>query len=316
LIAVIAACGPDAHRDGGAARIRDELRSLIEDVPGSTAHQYQLRDTDGRPMGPMDVIWSPEAEQFAAVHFTWEDPLGAFVVRLATSDDLFTWEERQDYSVGGSQPSVARTPGGRYVLAWEQEPDPIHLSLIEFATWDDLVTEGAIPRFLDLPVTTPGCGEGTPDITNATDHRVDLTFHYHAGCDRDRQASGSTDWTDWHADPDPDLDAALEAAGVAGHIGDRTSFTFRDRNFVVIEGETVPGDWASWRLFLYDPAAGTAEQLDIRADGGSRAFSNPSVDVVTIDGQPSLLITAYLFTEGAATGEDGTLLYYRTIPDG
>jgi len=228
---------------------------------------------------------------------------------------LFTWDEQQDYSVGGSQPSLARTPSGRYVLAWEQEPDPIHLALIEFATWTDLVTGGGAPRFMDLPVTMPGCGEGTPDNTRATDDRVELTFHQHAECERDLQASGSTDWTEWRADPDPDLDASLGAAGVTGHIGDRTSFAYRGRRFVIIEGETVPGDWASWRLHLYDPAAGTVEPLDIRTDGGSRAFSNPSVEVVTIDGQQSLLVTMYLFTEGAAPGEDGTLLYYRTIPD-
>lgn len=316
LTGVLAACGddgPPATTD--VDPIRDELRGLLEDVTGSTAHRYQLRDTDGRHMGPMDVIWSPEAEQFAAVYFSWEESFGAFVVHLASSDDLLTWDERQEYAVGGSQPSLARTSSGRYVIAWEQEPDPIHLSLIEFASWHDLVTEGGTPRFIDLPVTMPGCGEGTPDITRATDERVELTFHYHAGCERDLQASGSTDWAQWRADPDPDLDAALDAAGVVGHIGDRTSFSYRGRRFVIIEGETVPGDWASWRLYLYDPATGTVERLDIRTDGGSRAFSNPSVEVVTIDGQQSLLVTMYLFTEGAATGEDGTLLFYRPIPD-
>lgn len=295
--------------------IRDELRELIENVAQSTAHHYQLRDTDGRDMGPTKVIWSPEAHQFVGVYSPWDESVGAFVVRLATSDDLFTWDERKAFSVGGSQPSIARTPSGRYVLAWEQEPDPIHLALVEFRTWDDLVAEDATPRFIDLPVTMAGaCGEGTPDITSATDGRVDLTFHYHAGCRRDRQANGWTDWTEWHTAPNRKLDAAMEVAGVVGHIGDRATFTFRGRPFMLIEGETDPGDWASWRLYLHDPLAGTVERLDIRTDGGSQAFSNPAVDVVSIDGQPSLLVTMYLFTEGAADGEGGGLVYYQPIP--
>jgi hypothetical protein len=308
--------GSSNAADADADPVRDELRQLIENVAQSTAHQYQLRDTDGRDMGPTKVIWSPEAQQFVGVYSPWDESVGAFVVHLATSDDLFTWDERRTYSVGGSQPSIARTPSGRYVLAWEQEPDPIHLSLVEFRTWDDLVAEDGTPRFIDLPVAMAGaCGEGTPDITSATDDRVDLTFHYHAGCERDLQASGWTDWTEWHATPNPGLDSAMGDAGVVGHIGDRSTFTFRGRPFMLIEGETVPGDWASWRLFLYDPLRGAVEPLDIRTDGGSRAFSNPAVDIVDIKGKPSLLVTMYLFMEGAADGEDGGLIYYQVVPE-
>jgi len=104
------------------------------------------------------------------------------------------------------------------------------------------------------------------------------------------------------------------STGVAGHIGDRDSFTYRGHPFMLIEGETVPGDWASWRL--YDPATRTAERVDIRTHGGSRSFSNPGVEIVTIDGRQSLLLTMDLFTEGAAPGEDGGLLYYRDLPRG
>lgn len=310
---LLAGCGGPSN-PSDADPIRDELRGLIENVAGSTARHYRLRDTDGRDMGPTKVIWSPEADRFVAVYSVWDDSVGAFVVHLATSDDLFTWDEQNDYSVGGSQPTIARTPSGRYLLAWEQEPDPIHLSIIEFRTWDDLVNEGGRPRFMDLPVTMPACGEGTPDITSASDYRVEVTFHYHAGCERDRQANGWTDWNEWHTTPNPELDAAMESAGVVGHIGDRATFAYRGRSFMLVEGETVPGDRASWRLFLHDLKTGTVEPLDIRTDGGSRAFSNPGVEFVTIDGQPSLLVTMYLFAEGAADGEDGGLLYYQTFP--
>ncbi len=312
MVATFGCAGPSESSDLDS--VRTELRELIEDVVGSTAHRYQLRDTDGRDMGAMTVIWSPEAQRFAAIYHTWEEPFGAFVVHLATSDDLFTWEEQNTYDVGASQPTMARTPSGRYVLAWEQEPDPIHLVLLEFSTWADLVAKQGTPRVLEPAVTMPACGEGTADITSASDELVEVTFHYHAGCERDRQAHGWTDWTEWHAAPDHHLDALMETAGVHGHIGDRTSFTYRGRPFMLIDGETVPGDWASWQTFLYDVSAGAVEPLEIRTDGGSRAFSNPSVEIVTIDGQQSLLVTLNLFTEGAADGEGGSLLYYQTLP--
>lgn len=314
-VVLVSAFGCSGHAPPSAPdTLRAELRDLIEDVAGSTDHHYQLRDTDGRDMGPLDVLWSPEAGQFAAIYFTWEDQFDAFAVHLATSEDLSTWEHRRTYSIGGSQPSIARTSSGRYVTAWEQQPDPIHLELLEWPTWTDLIAERDRPRLLEPPISTPSCGEGTPDITTATDDRVDVTFHYHSGCERDRQAHGWTDWTAWSATADHDLDSAVEASGVRGHIGDRTSFIYRGHPFMVIEGETIPGDWSSWRLFLYDPSSGTLDPLHVRTHGGSRAFSNPSVEIVNIDGQQSLLVTMYLFTEGAAAGEDGVLLYHHAIP--
>lgn len=313
-VAAIAGCGATSvspSREDAAA----ELKALIEDVVGADAHRYQLRDTDGRDMGPTKVIWSPEAKQFAAVYFTWEEPPGAFVVHLATSHDLVTWDERNAYDVGASQPTIARTASGRYVVAWEQEPDPIHLVLLEFATWDDLLHKRGTPRVLQPAVTMPACGEGTPDITSATDDRVDVTFHYHGGCERDRQADGWTDWSGWHSSANADRDSALEAVGVRGHIGDRASITFRGHDFIVVEGETIPGDWSSWRLYLYDAETKVATPLDVRTHGGSRSFANPALEVVTIDGRESLLVTMYLFTEGAAPGEDQGLLYYHALDD-
>jgi hypothetical protein len=312
-VVLVVGCSPSPAPPDRSA-VKAELRGLIEDIPGSTAYRYQLKDDRGYDMGPTKVIWSPEAGAFAGIYFTWEEGPGGFVVHLATSTDLFSWDERTAYSVGASQPTIARTPTGRYVVAWEQEPDPIHLVMLEFPTWEALLGKLGTPRVMQPQVTMPACGEGTPDITSATDTRVDVTFHYHAGCERDREANGWTDWTDWHSSADPELDAALEAAGVVGHIGDRDSFTYRGYPFMLIEGETVPGDWASWRLYLYDPATRKAEQLDIRTHGGSRSFSNPGVEIVTIDGRQSLLLTMFLFSEGAAPGEAGGLLYYRELP--
>lgn len=294
------------------ATARTELRAVIEDVAGSTAYRYRLRDDLGRDMGPMQVIWVPEAERFAAVYFTWSDGDQAFHVHLATSLDLLGWTWETDLASLASQPSIAPSSDGGYVVAWEQEPDPIHNVITYFATWEDLRTGRPTRRF-DVPVTMPACGEGTPSIEAASSQRVDIGFHYHGGCERDLQAGGTTDWTTWSATPRHDLDQRLMDQGVAGHIGDRDDVTFRGVDLMVLEGETVVGEWSSWRMFLIDEEDGTTERLDIRTHAGSAAFSNATVDLIEVGGREAVLVTVYLFTEGAKGEEDGELLYYRIL---
>ena len=104
--------------------------------------------------------------------------------------------------------------------------------------------------------------------------------------------------------------------GVAGHIGDRDSISFRGHDLMLIEGETIPGDWSSWRMFLYDDETRSAELLRFRTHAGSAAFSNPTISKIEIGGREAILVTLYLFTEGARGEEDQELLFYRTLPGG
>ena len=55
----------------------------------------------------------------------------------------------------------------------------------------------------------------------------DLGFHYHGDCERDREASGTTDATTWHAVALPERNATLIDIGVAGYVGDRDTISFR-----------------------------------------------------------------------------------------
>ena len=176
---------------------RAELRDLIVDVTAATAYRYKLTDDQGHHMGPTDVVWVPEARLFAGVFFAWDDRDQVFHLHVATSLDLMAWTWEVELAQMASQPAIAAMSDGGYVVAWEQEPDPIHMVIESFATWDDL-RAGTVKRRFDVPITMPACGEGTPSIESASSQRVDLSFHYHGGCDLDRQASGSTDWTTWH----------------------------------------------------------------------------------------------------------------------
>lgn len=317
VVVAVAGCavspGPSpGDRPITSAEAEAELRGVIEDVTAATAFRYGLTDDRGDGMDTAKIIPIPEADAFAAVYHTWSESEGAFHVNLATSADLLHWSWRQDYARQASQPAIAAASDGGYVLAWEQEPDPIHLTIAYYATWDDLLAAKATRR-IDPPVTTPACGEGTASIEAASSTRVDVSFHYHAGCDLDREGGGSTDWTTWHAATRPAVDEALAKAGVTGHMGDRDQIRFRGHDLTLIEGQLVRDDVSTWRTFLYDPSTEIAEPVAFKTHAGSVAFSNPTITQIRIDGAAAILVTLYVISEGAADSEGGELLYYRTI---
>jgi hypothetical protein len=74
---------------------------------------------------------------------------------------------------------------------------------------------------------------------------------------------------------------------------------------------TCPATTRSWRTFLIDPHSGTPQPLEIATGGGSRAFGNPTATELTApDGRPAVLVTRYVFAEGAARSEAGPVVYY------
>jgi hypothetical protein len=82
----------------------------------------------------------------------------------------------------------------------------------------------------------------------------------------------------------------------------------------LIEGQLRVGDWGSWRVFQYDPLTKRAQLLDIRTHGGSTAFANPTVTALrSPQGVSALVVTLFVFSEGAAAGEAGPLIYYRDL---
>jgi hypothetical protein len=313
-VLLAAACAPEPVATTVSIEAsRTELLGLITDVTQATAYRYKLTDDQGRHIGPLDIMWVPEAGRFAGVYFAWDDADQAFHTHVATSTDLLDWTWEVELARQASMPAIASMAGGGYLVAWEQEPDPIHMVIASFDTWDDL-RSGNIARRFDVPVTMPACGEGTPSIDAASRERVDLSFHYHGDCERDRQASGWTDWTAWQAVARPERDQALIDRGIDGHIGDRDTIAFRGHELMLLEGERVPGDWSSWRTFLYDDETRVADEIAFKTHAGSQAFSNPSISEVRIDGHRAILVTLYLFTEGSRGGEDEELVFYRTLP--
>ena len=319
IAALVLVVGASCQAGHGSTRTtigaaRTELRDLIEDVTAATAARYGVTDDAGHTMDGAAITTIVEAGLFAAVYHTWSDRDQAFHVHLATSTDLTQWRWRVELARLASQRAIAAGSDRGYVVAWEQEPDPIHNVLTYYPTWDDL-SHGRATRRFDIPITMPACGEGTPAIDSASTSRVALTFHYHGGCTRDRQASGTTDWTTWTGEGRPDVDQAIVDEGAVGHIGDRDSIEFRGHELTLIEGQLRYEDPASWRTFLYDDESGSAEALPFRTAARSVAFSNPSIEQVTINGVDAIVVTLYVLSEGARGTGGGELIYYRTLDD-
>lgn len=78
------------------------------------------------------------------------------------------------------------------------------------------------------------------------------------------------------------------------------------------EVQYLPNNFGSWRTFLVDPRGRAPIPLQIVTNGASRSFGNPSVTELTArNGRPALFMSVYVFSEGAAKGEAGPLIYYR-----
>ncbi|TDW21955.1 hypothetical protein EV650_0786 [Kribbella kalugense] len=303
---------------------RAELRGMVENVSGATGKRYAVHDDAGHTMDTVKIIQDSTGGYLAVSHHMASD--GHFRVNLATSTDLLNWHwvrELAGSNTGpASQPTIAEASNGGFVMAWEQEQaggGNNHLAFRYFASRADLLA-GNVSRSFDAGRQLSSCAEGTPNIYSVTlspdiDHStIDIGGHYWWNCDRDRQQRGHlTNFNSWSTSAQPNYDNALLYWGVGGNIGDRDQAVFRGFSYGLIEGQFTKGDFGSWRTFVYDYQTGNADQTTIHTDGGSTAFANPTITALRApNGQPAILTTLFIPSEGAAAGESGELIYYHT----
>jgi hypothetical protein len=294
------------------------LVDALTDVTSAVA-RFGVCDDRGVSMDTLKVVENPAGGYLGVYHSRTNRH--AFGVHLASSADLRTWTRRAVLDHDASQPMLSALPDGGFLLAVEAggAGRPAWVRLHHFADVRRLLA--ARPdRTFDAPHTLVPEGllsEGTPHIeaVSGDGSVIEVGFHYFRDGDVDRQARGRlTGFRDWQARADPDADAAIEAWGVRGNIGGRDTAEWNGSRVTLIEGQLRKGDWGSWRVFRYDRQARAAWPLPIRTPGGSTAFANPTVTVLrSPSGAPAVLATMYVFSEGAAPGEAGPLLYYREL---
>lgn len=301
------------------------LIPIIESVTSATAHRYGTRDDLGNSMDTLKIIPSAAAGYLGVYHTLIG---GVFRVKLATSHDLVTWTHAAELDAHGSQPTIAPLPGGGFVVAYEKDagctgtgPGGNCLRFQHYASLAALLA-GSADRVFQAPRTLSRCAEGTPNVYAArlapTIERssIDIGFHYFRDCDVDRQARGTlSDFSSWSAHTDGELNSALEAFGPRGNIGDRDVITIDGGVFNVHEVQLTKGDFGSWRAYLYGWLTGQALPLGIKTHRGSVAFANPTATALAApSGRPAVVVTLFIPSEGAASGEGGELVYYRELP--
>ena len=292
------------------AEARAELRYYIERVRQAAARRYRTYDDVGHTMDGLKIIANPDVGGFIGVYQTYRE--GTFDAHLATSTDLLHWTWRVVLDRSAAQPTI-KVAGAGFVVVTETDGDNHLRFYYYYDSWQALLNASP-SRTYDAPRTLSPCAEGTPNIYAGDNTRVEVGFHYWSQCDVGRQARGVTDWNSWSAAPEPALDSAIIAYGIAG-VGDRDGpLTFRGYQFAVIEGEGVRNEWDSWRVFLYDYQTQTADLLNIRTDAGSISFGNPTIEQVEIGGHRALVMTLFVFLDGSVANENGSLVYYRTLP--
>jgi hypothetical protein len=296
------------------------LALLLGDVRAAAAYRYGARDSRGHRMDTAKVIHSPAGGYLAVYH-------SGRVCHLGSSSDLMTWTHRAVIDEPATQPTIAMAPDGGLVTA--AEFDDGHGGRLRLRYWPtlDAVGEGRPAReFLATP-TLSACNEGTPSVRrivfdpDVDASTVEVGFHYHRRCRVDRQARGTLrGFAHWTAAADPGLDAAVVRAAAAvgerigGNIGDRDHVRYLGADYDLVEAQGREGDFASWRVYLVDRSAMTAQRLEVATHRGSTAFANPTVTRLRDPlGRDAVMVTLFLHVEGAAAGEAGSLLYYVPV---
>jgi hypothetical protein len=321
-----AAVAQTASDPSGSAR--RQLVSIVQGVTLATRVQYNSHDTAGHTVDTIKIIQRAGGGYVSAFHSP--DGAGSFAVRFASSTNLLTWSPGAGSVANASQATLARRPNGSFLAAYEKRSTDGR-SQLQFGQYAGVsaLLAGTASSVLPVSRSLSTWNEGTPSLRDVGDTSATVGFHYLAtdmSPAADRNARGRLDgfpgtaptWGSITVDtPVNTAVKALEPA--AHHIGDRDEIVFRGYGFRLVEAQTRRDDWSSWRVFLYDEtAAGLGDtshamtQLNIRTHGASSSFGNPTATVVTDPGgSRAVVMTLFLFSEGAAAGEAGELIYYR-----
>jgi len=297
------------------------VKELFEDVTAATDYRYDAKDNEGKGLDTIKIIENPEGGYIGVYHFL----IGTFQVRLANSTDLLHWTFVRTIEQSASQPTIAQAPSGGYIVAFEKEGGSSHLQFQYYSNLSRLII-GPADATHDANRTLSSLHEGTPNVYNITIKDSTLNacigFHYDTGS-VDKAAVG---WLTIPLDNPQNMvwnntrpltgynQDLRENYQVRGNIGDRDYGQVFGRNFTLQEGCLVErnGHWAHWRIFIYDHLTNNFTILNIKTHKGSTSFGNPTFTFLeSPNGKDCIVVTYFLFSEGAESGEAGELIFYK-----
>lgn len=311
---------PHLYASQPSDSMRAEFESYIQNVTSATASTYNAEDSNGNGMDCAKIIQDPNGGYIAVYHVLQSS--GLFSVYLATSTDLIHWTYQTVLGTGASQPTIQFLSNGGFLVLWEQVNSSgadNHIHFNYYSSRSNLFS-ATVAQSFDAPQTLSTCAEGTPSIYSVTlspdiAHSViDVGGHYYMNCDKDQEQHGKLiNFSTWVTAPAAQINNAILYWGVAGNIGERDALNYRGYNFELIEGDLELGNWADWDIYCYDFQTGNSDKLSITTAGGSTSFANPRITrLIAPNGQPAIVTTIFIPSQGAASGEAGELIYYHT----
>jgi hypothetical protein len=321
LAALVAAAVIALGAQVAAASSPKRLVNLIENVDSAAGVVYGAHATNGLSLDALTVIAAPTPGRYLGV-FDTIGPGNLFVTRLATSDDLRTWQAGVVLSMHGSMPTITEVDGA-YLLAFESAT-PNGDSQIAVERFGSLASlEAGRPDAADLLARhLSAVNEGTPsfdsvDLSGGLRHsRIVIGFHYNTGDGVDRNGIGVlSDFSVWTEARNVTLNKAMQANGVHGSIGERDAVALDGASVEVVEGQQQKYNWSSWGLYAYEPSTGAVTPLSIstpRGSGLSIGVGRAAI-VKSASGHRLLVVSAYVYSQGSPAGTAGEIVWWRPV---
>jgi hypothetical protein len=329
------------------------VRSAVEQVPSDAGHvRFGARDSAGTPLEGLKVIQT-NGRNVGVYHAQTGGRYELYVgtsadllhwTKTATLDTdasqgtlaalpdggyVVAYEWTKPFELG---PGRLLSPLSAITAA---KADRIRIRFRYYATLERLLA-GQISREFTAPRGLSASAQGTPSITSVAltpdlaNSRIEVGLHYRADTDAngypddDRQGTAVlTNFSSLRSRVAKRLNTAFESAnhlhrGYAksprGSFGDRDEITFDGAPLQLYEAQYRRNDFGSWRLFLRDRRSGALTGVRVATPGGSTSFGNPTVtELVAPGGRRALMVTMFVFAEGAASGEAGSLIFYREL---
>lgn len=299
----------------------------------------------------IDLAGQPSGWKYAAVYHTpYAVTNGGYryKVNLAASTNLVSWTYLRTLIDNADMPKITKVENGDWlIIAHEQwmsegsngeSSSPCQLGFKLYYSAQNLITNPAADgtwtagKFSSDWNGTP-CFYETALVLTDGYYCVNATvgFHYWSGT-RDLNAYalvtrlfhplGGTAWQPAAANG---YNQCLIDSGVTGNIGQRDVIEVSSGRYNIQEGNMgIPGEsWDQWRIHLYTygdtnrwpTGNGALVQLSPQTPNGSYSFGNPGISVVTSpQGTGSAVFISYfIFSQGAGTGEAGSLAYYYNL---
>ena len=279
-------------------------------------------------------------------------------VGLVGSNDLRSWtiinpQLDTDYS---SQADITKLPDGSYLVMYENNPSAYDTSrngdpnfrIRHYTSYSNLAAGSSDRQFdFDNTLSSTHCAEGTPSFRKIVSYSggadnsvIEIGFHY---CNRDSSGKISatngvldsaargtlTNFRLWRNQDFTALNAAMHNSGVA-QVGQMSIFQFRGNTYTLLEGQTIFGDFGSFKLFIYNEDSNYLQKLSVTTPGGSYSIANPRLGIHYdssgnadgIIGSYALLYASSSACNGKCPGanEGGTFLFQQyldnTLADG